>query len=117
MMLLFAAYQEGISDIHEVLHASSSFLFAKGNGSIQYCLWSHVGWQFRVYVDLPDAGNRKKILKIFLAQENLGPNFSLDELANATEGYSGSDLKVEHCFYSVEMLNSLLSLQTLFLVL
>ncbi|KAK6282101.1 hypothetical protein POUND7_015926 [Theobroma cacao] len=47
----------------------------------------------RVYVDLPDAGNRKKILKIFLAQENLGPNFSLDELANATEGYSGSDLK------------------------
>ncbi|XP_021287629.1 uncharacterized protein LOC110419073 isoform X1 [Herrania umbratica] len=47
----------------------------------------------RIYVDLPDAGNRMKILKIFLAQENLGPNFSFDELANATEGYSGSDLK------------------------
>lgn len=47
----------------------------------------------RIYVDLPDAGNRMKILKIFLAQENLGPNFELDELANTTEGYSGSDLK------------------------
>ncbi|XWS54330.1 hypothetical protein CRYUN_Cryun10bG0080700 [Craigia yunnanensis] len=47
----------------------------------------------RIYVDLPDAGNRMKILKIFLTQENLGPNFSFDELANATEGYSGSDLK------------------------
>ncbi|XVE92899.1 hypothetical protein REPUB_Repub01dG0143300 [Reevesia pubescens] len=47
----------------------------------------------RIHVDLPDAGNRMKILKIFLEQENLGPNFSFDELANATEGYSGSDLK------------------------
>ena len=55
-----------------------------------------VGWPFRIYVDLPDAGNRMKILKIFLTQENLGPNFSFDELANATEGYSGSDLKVNY---------------------
>ncbi|OMO60115.1 ATPase, AAA-type, core [Corchorus capsularis] len=47
----------------------------------------------RIYVDLPDAGNRMKILKIFLAQENIETNFSFDELANATEGYSGSDLK------------------------
>ncbi|XP_038995940.1 uncharacterized protein LOC120120347 isoform X1 [Hibiscus syriacus] len=47
----------------------------------------------RIYVDLPDAGNRMKILKIFLAQENIGPNFSYEELANATDGYSGSDLK------------------------
>ncbi|KAK8521143.1 hypothetical protein V6N12_005054 [Hibiscus sabdariffa] len=47
----------------------------------------------RLYVDLPDAGNRMKILKIFLAEENIEPNFSLEELANATEGYSGSDLK------------------------
>lgn len=35
-----------------------------------------------------------KILKIFLAQENVVPDFQFDELANATEGYSGSDLKV-----------------------
>ncbi|KAL2515747.1 P-loop containing nucleoside triphosphate hydrolase superfamily protein [Forsythia ovata] len=47
----------------------------------------------RIYVDLPDAENRLKILKIILAQENLESKFSLEQLANATEGYSGSDLK------------------------
>lgn len=47
----------------------------------------------RIYVELPDAENRMKILKIFLSQENLDPSFRFDELANATEGYSGSDLK------------------------
>jgi SpoVK/Ycf46/Vps4 family AAA+-type ATPase len=49
---------------------------------------------YRIYVGLPDAENRKKILKILLAKENLGSDFKFDELANATEGYSGSDLKV-----------------------
>lgn len=48
----------------------------------------------RIYVDLPDAQNRLKILKIFLAQENIQPDFQYNELANSTEGYSGSDLKV-----------------------
>jgi len=48
----------------------------------------------RIYVDLPDAENRKKILSIFLAQENLDSEFQLDKLANMTDGYSGSDLKV-----------------------
>ncbi|KAL7098530.1 hypothetical protein ACP275_09G023200 [Erythranthe tilingii] len=47
----------------------------------------------RIYVDLPDAQNRLKILKIILARENLEPEFSFEQLANATEGYSGSDLK------------------------
>ncbi|XP_029123804.1 uncharacterized protein [Elaeis guineensis] len=47
----------------------------------------------RIYVDLPDAENRMKILRIFLSLENLEPGFRYDELANATEGYSGSDLK------------------------
>ncbi|KAJ0988347.1 hypothetical protein J5N97_006703 [Dioscorea zingiberensis] len=47
----------------------------------------------RIYVDLPDAENRMKILKIFLSKESIDPNFKLEELANATEGYSGSDLK------------------------
>lgn len=51
----------------------------------------------RIYVDLPDAGNRKKILRIILAQENLEPGFNIDKLAAATEGYSGSDLKVKMC--------------------
>ncbi|KAJ3695608.1 hypothetical protein LUZ60_000985 [Juncus effusus] len=47
----------------------------------------------RIYVDLPDAQNRMKILKIFLSKENLVSDFNYQELANATEGYSGSDLK------------------------
>ncbi|KAG8388590.1 hypothetical protein BUALT_Bualt02G0141400 [Buddleja alternifolia] len=47
----------------------------------------------RIYVDLPDAENRLKILKIILSQENLESGFSFEQLANATEGYSGSDLK------------------------
>lgn len=49
---------------------------------------------FRIYVDLPDADNRLKILKIFLAKENIETDFDIRSLANATEGYSGSDLKV-----------------------
>lgn len=69
-------------------------------------------------MDLPDAENRMKILRIFLSQENLEPGFRYDELANATEGYSGSDLKVRYTlilfhfcqlygyiFYSVGMQN------------
>ncbi|XP_076956826.1 uncharacterized protein LOC143632130 isoform X1 [Bidens hawaiensis] len=47
----------------------------------------------RIYVDLPDADNRLKILKIFLAKENIEPDFDIRGLANETEGYSGSDLK------------------------
>lgn len=49
---------------------------------------------FRIYVDLPDAENRMKILRIFLGHENLEADFQYYELANVTEGYSGSDLKV-----------------------
>ncbi|KAK8455158.1 hypothetical protein SEVIR_4G096100v4 [Setaria viridis] len=47
----------------------------------------------RILVDLPDAKNRMKILKILLAKENLESDFRFDKLANVTEGYSGSDLK------------------------
>ncbi|KAJ8747298.1 hypothetical protein K2173_011563 [Erythroxylum novogranatense] len=47
----------------------------------------------RIYVDLPDAKNRLKILRIILGHENLEPKFEFDKLANATDGYSGSDLK------------------------
>ncbi|GAB2285023.1 hypothetical protein Dimus_019479 [Dionaea muscipula] len=47
----------------------------------------------RIYVDLPDAGNRMKILNILLAHENLEPDFQFEQLAITTEGYSGSDLK------------------------
>lgn len=45
-------------------------------------------------VNLPDASNREKILKVILAKEELGSDVDLDSLANMTDGYSGSDLKV-----------------------
>ncbi|KAI3464094.1 hypothetical protein Pfo_020757 [Paulownia fortunei] len=47
----------------------------------------------RIYVDLPDVGSRLKILKLLLAEENLESVFLFEQLAKATEGYSGSDLK------------------------
>lgn len=45
-------------------------------------------------VNLPDAPNRAKILKVILAKEDLSPDFDFDAIANMTDGYSGSDLKV-----------------------
>lgn len=45
-------------------------------------------------VNLPDAHNREKILKVILAKEEFAPNVDLEAVANMTEGYSGSDLKV-----------------------
>lgn len=45
-------------------------------------------------VKLPDAPNRAKILGAILSKEELGPSVDLDAVANMTEGYSGSDLKV-----------------------
>ncbi|KAG2563971.1 hypothetical protein PVAP13_8KG377800 [Panicum virgatum] len=47
----------------------------------------------RLMVNLPDASNREKILKVILAKEELGPDVDLDSLADMTDGYSGSDLK------------------------
>lgn len=48
-------------------------------------------------VNLPDAPNRSKILKVILAKEDLSPDIDLDAIANMTDGYSGSDLKVFSC--------------------
>ncbi|GJN25796.1 hypothetical protein PR202_gb13671 [Eleusine coracana subsp. coracana] len=47
----------------------------------------------RLMVNLPDASNREKILKVILAKEELGPDVDMESLANMTDGYSGSDLK------------------------
>ncbi|CAA2971848.1 AAA+-type ATPase [Olea europaea subsp. europaea] len=47
----------------------------------------------RLMVNLPDAQNREKILKVILAKEELAPNVDLQVVANMTAGYSGSDLK------------------------
>ncbi|OWM77989.1 hypothetical protein CDL15_Pgr018558 [Punica granatum] len=47
----------------------------------------------RLMVNLPDAFNREKILKVILAKEELGPDVDLEAVAGMTDGYSGSDLK------------------------
>ncbi|XP_021775915.1 uncharacterized protein LOC110739751 isoform X1 [Chenopodium quinoa] len=47
----------------------------------------------RLMVNLPDAPNRAKIIKVILAKEDLSPDVDFDAIANMTDGYSGSDLK------------------------
>ncbi|PQQ17371.1 uncharacterized protein Pyn_06703 [Prunus yedoensis var. nudiflora] len=47
----------------------------------------------RLMVNLPDAPNRAKILKVILAKEDLSPSIDFDAIASMTDGYSGSDLK------------------------
>ena len=45
-------------------------------------------------VNLPDAANRAKIVKVILSKEDLSPDVDFDAIAGMTDGYSGSDLKV-----------------------
>ncbi|KAM1583622.1 hypothetical protein ACFX10_031220 [Malus domestica] len=47
----------------------------------------------RLMVNLPDAQNREKILRVILAKEDLEADVDLEAVANLTDGYSGSDLK------------------------
>ncbi|CAI0548158.1 unnamed protein product, partial [Linum tenue] len=47
----------------------------------------------RLMVNLPDAPNRAKIMKVILAKEDLSPTVDIDAVASMTDGYSGSDLK------------------------
>ncbi|KAK7259344.1 hypothetical protein RIF29_24948 [Crotalaria pallida] len=47
----------------------------------------------RLMVNLPDAPNREKILRVILAKEDLAPDVDLVVVANMTDGYTGSDLK------------------------
>ncbi|CAL4914346.1 unnamed protein product [Urochloa decumbens] len=47
----------------------------------------------RLMVNLPDASNRRKILSVILAKEDLADDVDLEVIANLTDGYSGSDLK------------------------
>ncbi|KAF2298449.1 hypothetical protein GH714_023610 [Hevea brasiliensis] len=47
----------------------------------------------RLMINLPDAPNRDKILRVILAKEELTPDVDLEAVANMTDGYSGSDLK------------------------
>ena len=47
----------------------------------------------RYAVGLPNAVQRRKIFDILLKRASLAPDFSIDRLVVATEGYSGSDIK------------------------
>ncbi|QRV79007.1 AAA family ATPase [Ceratobasidium sp. AG-Ba] len=47
----------------------------------------------RILIDLPEKEARRDILKVILRDENLADDVKLDELANQTTRYSGSDLK------------------------
>ncbi len=66
----------------------------------------------RLMIDLPDADNRAKIMKVILAEEDLAPDFHVEDVAASTDGYSGSDLKVSsisttaHCFICWRGLNA-----------
>jgi len=52
-------------------------------------------------VPLPSVENREKILKTLLAKEKVDNELDFKELANMTEGYTGSDLKVFTILYSL----------------
>jgi SpoVK/Ycf46/Vps4 family AAA+-type ATPase len=54
----------------------------------------HLQLVCRLMVNLPDAPNREKILRVILAKEDLAPDVDLEAVANMTDGYSGSDIKV-----------------------
>jgi cell division protease FtsH len=47
----------------------------------------------RVIVNLPDKAGREAILKVHIRQVPLAPDVKLDELAAATPGFSGADLR------------------------
>lgn len=47
----------------------------------------------RVVVNLPDKAGREAILKVHVRKVPLAPDVSLEELAQATPGFSGADLK------------------------
>lgn len=47
----------------------------------------------RIMVGLPDKDNRERILRTILEKEAVADDLDFAELANTTEGFSGSDLK------------------------
>jgi len=47
----------------------------------------------RYPVGLPNPVQRRKIFNIFLKKASLDPDFSMDSLVAATDGFTGSDIK------------------------
>lgn len=65
-------------------------------------------------VGLPDVANRQKILSVILAKEELAADVDLAVVANMTDGYSGSDLKVLTVY--LELLVTVLCIGSNFLI-
>lgn len=79
---------------------------------------SNFSWSLvlcRLMVNLPDAPNRAKILKVILAKEDLSPDVDLDVVASMTDGYSGSDLKVSAIFFTSNLVVSQYAVSSCFL--
>ncbi|PHT72668.1 hypothetical protein T459_23453 [Capsicum annuum] len=53
---------------------------------------------FVLMVNLPDAPNKSKVLKVILAKEDLAQDIDLESFASMIDGYSRSDLKVSSLF-------------------
>lgn len=48
----------------------------------------------RIYIPLPGIEARKRIFELNLGSVRLADDVNLDELAKATEGYSGADIQL-----------------------
>ncbi|CAL5444560.1 unnamed protein product [Camellia sinensis] len=59
-------------------------------------------------VNLPDAPNRSKILKLILAKEELPPDVDFDAIAGMTDGFSGRDLKESMCHCCIRSVREIL---------
>ncbi|CAL5441002.1 unnamed protein product [Camellia sinensis] len=59
-------------------------------------------------VNLSDAPNRSKILKLILAKEELPPDVVFDAIAGMTDGFSGRDLKKSMCHCCIRSVREIL---------
>ena len=50
-------------------------------------------FQKRIYVDLPDSGERIKLLKLYTKKLKMVPSFNLYPISELCAGYSGSDIR------------------------
>ncbi len=86
----FLKEMDGIADKGKNLH-----LYVVGATNKPWSLdWPFLRrFQRRIYVDLPDKNARIEMLKEYTAPLRLDPNVKLEDLADITEGYAGSDVK------------------------
>jgi SpoVK/Ycf46/Vps4 family AAA+-type ATPase len=86
----FLKEMDGIADKGKDLH-----LYVIGATNKPWALdWPFLRrFQKRIYVQLPDKDARIDMLRQYTSPLRLDPNLKLEDLADITEGYSGSDIK------------------------